>query len=111
MSKEEMRTAMRRVMVRYTVKPDQAEENERRIRAVFAELQRDKPSALRYATFKLADGVSFVHIASVETSDGDNPLFALDAFKHFAETIKERCVEPPVTLELQEIGSYRLFAG
>lgn len=100
---------MKRVMVRYTVKPDQVEDNERRIRTVFAELQRDQPAGIRYATFKLADGVSFVHVASIETADGTNPLNALEAFQQFTGTIKERIVEPPVVVELDEVGSYRIF--
>jgi hypothetical protein len=100
---------MKRIMVRYTVKPDQVAENERRVKAVFAQLARDKPAGIRYATFKLADGVSFMHVASIETADGTNPLQAVDAFREFAQTIKERCVEAPVTTELEEVGSYRLF--
>jgi len=50
-----------------------------------------------------------VHLASVETDDGTNPLQAIEAFKAFASTIKDRCVEPPTTTELDEVGSYRLF--
>ena len=49
---------MRRVMVRYKVKPDQVEANEELVRAVYEELDRTSPAGLRYATFKLADGVS-----------------------------------------------------
>jgi hypothetical protein len=102
---------MRRVMVRYKVKPDRAADNERYIKAVFAQLDRDKPDGLRYATFRQGDGVSFVHIASVETTDGANPLAALAAFQEFTAQIKDRCEEPPVTAELHEIGSYRMLAG
>jgi hypothetical protein len=102
---------MRRVMVKYKVKPDRAAENERYIQAVFAQLERDRPAGLRYASFKLDDGLGFVHIASIEAADGDNPLLALDAFKEFAAQIKDRCDEPPVTTTLNEIGSYRFFAG
>jgi hypothetical protein len=100
---------MKRVMVRYTVKPEHAAANERHVKAVFAQLARDQPAGIRYATFKLPDGVSFVHIASVETADGVNPLLAVEAFKEFTQTIKERVVEPPVTSELEEVGSYRLL--
>ena len=100
---------MKRVMVRYKVKADRAAENEGYVKAVFAQLDRDKPDGIGYATFKLDDGVSFVHIASVETSDGSNPLVALAAFKEFTAQIKDRCEEPPVTAELTEVGSYRLF--
>ncbi|MFN0064329.1 MAG: hypothetical protein ACKVPX_17610 [Myxococcaceae bacterium] len=81
-------------------------ENESYISAVFGELERDKPRGLRYSSYKLPDGVSFLHIATVDTADGVNPLLALDAFKKFAETIKERCVDPPVTTVLEQIGVY-----
>jgi hypothetical protein len=100
---------MKRVMVRYRVKADRAAENERYIGSVFAELEREQPAGLRYASFKLDDGVSFVHIASIETPDGSNPLVALPSFKEFTARIKERCEEPPVTVELHEVGGYRLF--
>src|SRR5688500_15538724 len=51
-----------RVMVRYKVKPDQAARNEELVRRVYDELHQTTPSGLRYATFVLEDGVTFVHI-------------------------------------------------
>jgi Antibiotic biosynthesis monooxygenase len=100
---------MRRVMVRYRVKPDQEAANEELVRAVYEELERTRPAGLRYATFQLEDGVSFVHLASTETEDGHNPLSEVEAFKRFQEGIRDRCDEAPVATELREIGSYRLF--
>ena len=100
---------MKRVMVRYKVKPDRAAENEAFISEVFDQLRQDSPSGLRYASFKLDDGVSFVHIASIETDDGGNPLASTEAFKAFQANIKDRCEEPPVAVELDAIGSYRMF--
>jgi hypothetical protein len=95
---------MRRVMVRYKVKPDRVAENEELVRAVYDELHRTKPAGLRYATFRLEDGVRFVHIA---VSDGDRtPLGDVEAFKRFTEGIDERCDEPPVATRIEEIGSY-----
>ena len=76
---------MRRVMVRYTVRPDQAEANEALVREVYDELDRTRPDGLRYATFRLDDGVSFVHVASVETDDGQNPLSGVQAFHRFSQ--------------------------
>jgi hypothetical protein len=102
-------TQMRQVMVRYKVKPDRAAENEALVRAVYEELRRIEPTGLRYATFQLDDGVSFVHLASVETEDGRNPLSEVTAFKEFQEHIRERCDEPPVATELRELGSFRFF--
>ena len=98
---------MKRVMVRYRVKPDRIEENERYIRAVFAALQEDAPDGVRYASFKQDDGASFVHIASIEADQ--NPLQDLPAFKAFTADIRDRCDEPPVAVELSEIGSYKVF--
>lgn len=100
---------MKRVMVRYRVKADRAEENERYIRAVFEELARTKPAGLRYASFKLADGVSFVHVAQVDTADGKNPLFDIDAFKAFSSKIEDRCEEKPESTELFAVGDYGLL--
>jgi hypothetical protein len=91
-------------MVRYKVKPDRVAENEELVRAVYAELHRTEPAGLRYATFQLDDGVSFVHLASTE--DGQTPLPELQAFRQFQENIRERCDEAPVASELREIGSF-----
>jgi hypothetical protein len=98
---------MRQVMVRYRVAADRAAENEALVRAVYDELQATQPAGLRYATFKLEDGVSFVHIA--ETEEGNNPLSQVRAFAEFQAGIADRCEEPPLVADLTEIGSYRLF--
>ena len=99
---------MRRVLIRYKVKPDQVERNEELVRAVYEELNRTGPDGFKYATFKLEDdGATFVHIASQEA--GHNPLDDVAAFQRFTDGIRERCEEPPVVSELQEVGSYRLF--
>lgn len=99
----------RRVMVQYRVKPGRGDENHRYIRAVFDELEASAPSGVRYASFVAADGVSFVHVASIETDDGSNPLAALAAFREFTSKIGERCEVPPATTELLLVGAYRAF--
>jgi hypothetical protein len=101
---------MTRVLVRYKVKPEQAAENERLVRAVYDELRRTEPTGFQYATFQLDDGVTFVHLASTD-SDGPTPLAKLEAFGRFQENIDDRCDEPPVVTQLREIGSYHLFGG
>jgi hypothetical protein len=98
-----------KVMVRYKVKPELVEENERLVRAVYEELDSSGLGGLRYATFRLDDGVSFVHIASNETEDGQTPLLGIAAFREFLKDVQARCVEPPVTVELHEVGSFRFW--
>lgn len=96
-------------MVRYKLKADRADENKQLIRAVFEELKAKQPAGIRYSTFVLPDGVSFVHFASIETADGRNPLGMTDAFKLFQKDIKDRCEEPPVAMDLTEVGTYNFY--
>jgi hypothetical protein len=93
-------------IIRYTTKPECADENERLIRAVFAELAEQDPDGLRYAAFRLEDKVSFVHVALVEGAS--NPLASSAAFAEFQRGIKDRCAEGPVAADADIIGSFRL---
>ena len=63
---------MRTVVVRYETKPDRADENQRLVEKVYAELAERRPDNFRYVTLRLEDGVSFVHIV-VENEGGSNP--------------------------------------
>ena len=100
---------MKRIVVRYKVKKEQSAQNIEYIQAVFSALQKSKPEGLRYVTFQLEDGVSFIHIASIETEDGSNPLPSFAEFKAFSEDIAARCDEPPQVSSAETIGSYRVF--
>jgi len=100
---------MKRVLVQYKVKEDKAEENINFIKKVFDELKENSPAGLRYASFHQPDKLSFIHIASIETNDGTNPLSESPAFKEFQKEIKDRCEIPPQAVELHEIGSYNFF--
>ena len=93
-------------VIRYKTKPEHAEENERLIRNVFAELSNEGPEGLRYAAFRLDDGVSFLHVAVVE---GENPLLSSDAFGAFQAGISDRCEEGPSPANATIVGSYRIF--
>ena len=100
---------MKKHMVSYKVHPGRAAENERMAAAVYEALRAARPAGLRYVTFRLEDGVSFVHIVAHEEADGSNALTALPEFKAFAAGVRERCVEPPVRVNLTEIGAYGFF--
>jgi hypothetical protein len=91
-------------MVRYMVKAEAIEENERLIAQVFAQLASEKPAGMRYQALKLPDGQSFVHFAMSEAEV--NPVTQLAAFKQYVGGIKERCEEPPVQTVLQVVGQY-----
>jgi len=92
-------------MVRYKVRPDRADENEALVRAVYEELARQRPDGLRYATFRLPDGVSFMHVV-IETDEPGRILNEVAAFTAFVTDIASRCDEPPVATEITLVGSY-----
>ena len=93
-------------VVRYQTRPERADENQGLIEAVFADLATRRPEGLRYASFRLADGVSFVHVAAVDTPDGHNPLTDSPAFQAFTADIGARCVDPPQALAGTVVGAY-----
>lgn len=97
------------VMVRYKVKSEHAERNEALVRRVYEELCETAPEGLHFATFVLEDGVSFVHVASLEDENGANPLQGVAAFRAFQDGIAERCDETPVPVGLRQVGSYRFW--
>jgi hypothetical protein len=97
---------MKRTLIRYKTRPEMTEENQRLIKAVFAELQEKSPAGLRYMVLKLTDG-SFLHF--VETGEGDSPLPAMDAFRAFQAGVRERCLEPPQPSEATIVGNYRML--
>ena len=95
---------MKNVIVRYETKRDRADENQKLIERVFAELAKKKPAGIRYRSFRASDGVTFVHVATIEARE--NPLRSIEAFREFTSKIDERCEHGPITLELDEVGSY-----
>lgn len=97
---------MERVLVTYKVKPDRVEENEEFIKAVYAELRQINDQTIHYATFKLDDGQTFVHLASFTSMDKQPILTESKAFKAFQENLKERCEIPPDPQKLREVDAY-----
>jgi hypothetical protein len=92
-------------MVRYKVRPGRADENEALVRAVYEELARERPGGLHYATFRLPDGLSFMHVV-IDTDQPGRILGEVSAFKTFVADLASRCDEPPVPTELTIVGSY-----
>jgi hypothetical protein len=81
----------KRLVTRYaTSSMEAADENERRVQGVFAELQSAKPDSVSYIVLRLADG-SFVHVSFHNHTDEEvNPIASLSAFDHFQDAHEER---------------------
>jgi hypothetical protein len=91
---------MSTAVFRYRTKPEAAEENQRLIKNVFAELAAVAPPGLRYSAFLLEDGVTFVHVI-----DGEG-LPELAAFQEFQRDIGDRLASGPAREGATLVGSY-----
>jgi hypothetical protein len=98
---------MKRTLVRYKIKPEQVQENARLIKQVFQELKAKSPDGARYLVLQVDDG-TFVHFATVESTNGAHPITSLEAFRAFQSGIKERCLELPQSGDATIVGNYRM---
>lgn len=94
-------------LIRYRLKPEHAARNDELLGAVFDELVRVKPAGLRYAAYKLSDGVSYVHLVALEPQAGEAHLMSqIAALKDFHAGIRERCDEAPTRETLTVVGQH-----
>ena len=87
---------------------DAADENQRLAEDVFRELEAMGATGFSYASFRLEDGVSFVHVA-VEHGEAGDDLSAVPAFQRFTAGIGDRTDAPPVVRGTQIVGAHRMF--
>jgi hypothetical protein len=81
----------KRLVTRYaTTSAEAADENQRRVEGVFAELATTKPGNVSYIVLRLADN-SFVHVSFHDHGDDEvNPISSSKAFAHFQENHGDR---------------------
>lgn len=98
---------MPNVVVRYRTKPERAEENQRLVEEVFAELEAMGATGFSYTSLRMEDGVSFVHVVVEEDGAGSVSLAEVPAFQRFVAGIADRCVEQPVAQAATVVGAHR----
>jgi hypothetical protein len=81
----------KRLVTRYaTQSVAAADENQRRVEAVFEELNATKPDNVSYIVLRLADN-SFVHVSFHDHGDDEvNPISSTVAFSHFQQDHADR---------------------
>jgi hypothetical protein len=81
----------KRLVTRYAMQSaEAADENQRRVEAVFAELEATTPDNVSYIVLRLADD-SFVHVSFHDHGDDEvNPIASTAAFAHFQDGHAER---------------------
>ena len=81
----------KRLVTRYSMRSaEAADENQRRIEGVFAELLATSPDNVSYLVFRLADD-AFVHVSFHDHGDDEaNPIASSAAFAHFQDGHADR---------------------
>ena len=81
----------KRLVTRYAMQSaEAADENQRRVEGVFAELEATTPDNVSYIVLRLADD-SFVHVSFHDHGDDEvNPIASTAAFAHFQDGHADR---------------------
>ena len=102
---------MKAVKVQYTVKAEYAETNKDNISKVMADLQELANPGIRYSSFVLEDGKTFVHFGVYTDQEALDVVNNLPSFQSFREQLKASGPEsPPKGDDLTLVGSsYEIF--
>jgi len=97
----------KRLVTRYAMpSAEAADENQRRVEGVFAELAATKPDNVSYLVLRLADD-SFVHVSFHDHGDDEvNPIASTAAFAHFQQDHADRRDGGVDQQTAQLVGSY-----
>jgi hypothetical protein len=102
---------MNAVKVQYTVKEAYVETNKRNIQRVMAELRGLNNPGIKYSSFLLDDGKTFVHFGMYADEEAKSVVGDLDSFKRFRQELQESQPDvPPKAEELNLVASaYDIF--
>jgi predicted SnoaL-like aldol condensation-catalyzing enzyme len=97
----------KRLVTRYAMQSaEAADENQRRVEGVFAELAENKPDNVSYIVLRLADD-SFVHVSFHDHGDDEvNPIASTAAFAHFQDGHADRRAGGVDQQTAQLVGAY-----
>jgi hypothetical protein len=85
---------------------EDADENQRRIEGVFADLAASQPDNVSYVVLRLADD-SFVHVSFHDHGDDEvNPIASSAAFAHFQDGHADRRDGGVDQQQAQLVGAY-----
>jgi len=97
----------KRLVTRYAMRStEDADENQRRIEGVFADLAASQPDNVSYVVLRLADD-SFVHVSFHDHGDDEvNPIASSAAFAHFQDGHADRRDGGVDQQRAQLVGAY-----
>jgi quinol monooxygenase YgiN len=96
------------MMIQAKLKAESVSDVEAAADKMFAAVKAAQPGGVKYASLRLADGVSAVALLALDDPD-DNQLQAIPEFREFQEQLPEWLAGPPIVEPLTLVGSYELF--
>jgi hypothetical protein len=91
---------MKIVRVIYTSRPEYVETNKQNITNITKELLELNHPGIKYSTYLLPDGKTFMHFDQFETEEAHDLLTSLESFKKFAAELEASGLEVEPKLEL-----------
>jgi len=91
---------MKIVRVQYTTTLAYAATNQENINGVVNELKQLDHPGIKYSTYLLSDGKTFMHFDQFENEEAHQFLTSLESFKKFAAELEESGLEAEPKLEL-----------
>jgi hypothetical protein len=97
----------KRLVTRYAMQSaEAADENQRRVEAVFYELSATTPDTVSYLVLRLEDD-SFVHLSFHDHGDDEvNPIASTASLAHFQEGHADRRAGPVDQQKARLVGAY-----
>ena len=80
---------MEAVKVQYTVREEYVATNKKNIEQVMAELRTLNNPGIKYSSFSLDDGKTFVHFGMYADAESKSIVGELESFKKFRQQLKE----------------------
>lgn len=96
---------MKVIRVQYTVQAEFAEQNQKNINAVMAELRSINNDNLKYTSYRFSDGKTFMHLVHYNSKEVEHLPSSLESFKHFQKELKENIEVPPKAEDLEVVDS------
>ena len=94
---------MKIVKVTYTAKAEYAEQNQKNIKTVMADLQKLNHPGINYNSCVGPDGKTFIHTAFFNADEDEKILLELPSFKSFQQQLKASGPEVPPKQELLKL--------
>ena len=91
---------MKIVRVQYTTTPEFAGRNKENIRQVVNELRKINHPGIKYSTYLMPDGKTFMHFDHFDNEEAHNVLTGLESFKKFSDELLASNLEVEPKLEL-----------